>query len=84
VARFPRERFVDPTHVTRRVVVEAQHVVYVRGILEASDGVAAVFSEAGGDLTFVSSPSRVSELDELLQDLKAELGSAWLVGPLAQ
>lgn len=83
MARFPRERFVDPTHVTRRVVVEAPQVVYVRGILEASDGVAAVFSEAGGDLTFVSSPSRVSELDELLQDLKTELGSAWLVGPLA-
>ncbi len=82
MACFPRERFIDATHVTRRVVVTPKDVVYVRGILEASDGVAAVFSEAGGDLTFVCSPSRVHELDELLRDLKEELAAAWLVGPL--
>ena len=83
MARFPREQFIDPTHITRRVVVDAAHVVYFRAILEANNGVAAVYSESGGDLTLVTSPCRGEELDNLLADLKGELGTAWLVGPLA-
>lgn len=82
MARFPREHFIDPTHVTRRVVVDAAHVVYFRAILEANNGVAAVYSESGGDLTLVTSPCRSAELDDLLLDLKRELGAAWLIGPL--
>ncbi len=53
-----------------------------RAILEANNGVAAVYSESGGDLTLVTSPCRSDELDNLLLDLKSELGSAWLLGPL--
>jgi hypothetical protein len=82
MARFPREQFIDPTHVTRRVVVEAAQVVYFRAVLEANNGVAAVYSESGGDLTLVTSPCRSEELDILLSDLKCELGAGWLVGPL--
>jgi hypothetical protein len=82
MARFPREQFVDPTHVTRRVLVAAEEVVYVRSILEASNGVAAVYSESGGDLTFVTSPCRVAELEQVLLDLKGELAESWLLGPV--
>jgi hypothetical protein len=82
MARFPRDQFIDPTHITRRVVVDATHVVYFRAILEANNGVAAVYSESGGDLTLVTSACRSQELDNLLSDLKRELGAAWLVGPL--
>jgi hypothetical protein len=82
MARFPREQFIDPTHITRRVVVDATQVVYFRAVLEANNGVAAVYSESGGDLTLVASPCRRDELDNLLLDLKCELGAAWLLGPL--
>jgi hypothetical protein len=81
MARFPREQFIDPTHVTRRVVVAVEEVVYVRAILEANNGVAAVYSESGGDLTLVTSPCRLLELEQLLLDLKRELDGAWLLGP---
>ncbi len=81
MARFPREQFVDPTHVTRRVVVAVEQVVYVRAILEANNGVAAVYSESGGDLTLVTSPCRLAELEQLLGDLQRELAEAWLLGP---
>lgn len=82
MARFPREQFIDPTHVTRRVVVSADEVVYVRSILEASNGVAAVYSESGGDLTFVTSACRLAELETVLSDLQRELADAWLLGPV--
>lgn len=82
MARFPREQFVDPTHVTRRVVVAAEQVVYVRSILEANNGVAAVYSESGGDLTLVTTPCRLIELEQLLIDLRLELAEAWLLGPV--
>lgn len=61
--------------VARRVIVSAKDVVYVRGIFEASDGVAAVYSVSGGDLTLAATPSRIAELDQILGDLKRELGS---------
>ncbi|MEN9580993.1 MAG: hypothetical protein RJA70_4002 [Pseudomonadota bacterium] len=74
---------IDPTPllsglVERRIVVAAKDVVYVRGIFEASDGVAAVYSVAGGDLTLAATPSRVAELDQILADLACELGADML------
>lgn len=70
---------IDKEMTLRRVVVLKQDVVYVRGIFEASDGVAAVFSEQGGDLTFAAMPSRAAEMDALLEDIKSELGSTMLI-----
>ncbi len=61
----------------RRVVIPKEDVVYVRGVLEASDGVGFVYSLKGGDLTIVASRSRCWELDEVLADLRAEVGDAW-------
>ena len=60
--------------IVHRVVVKARDVVFVKGILEASDGVAAVFAEAGGELAIVAPPSRERELREILTDLVIDVG----------
>ena len=59
--------------VTRSVRVRARDVVYVKGILEASDGIGALFAERGGELVVAAPVSRESALDELLADLVAEI-----------
>ena len=60
--------------ISRRVVVRARDVVYVKGILEASEGVGALFAERGGDLVVAAPTSRAAALDEVLADLERELG----------
>jgi hypothetical protein len=47
--------------VVRRVVMRARTVVFFKGVVEASEGLAAVYAE------------RVRELDSFLDDLCAEL-----------
>jgi hypothetical protein len=61
--------------VTRAIVVRAADVVLLKGIVEAHDGIAQVFAERGGDLVLAAPVSRARELDELVQDLCAELGA---------
>jgi hypothetical protein len=61
--------------VTRRVRVPAREVVFVKGIIEASEGVAVVFADHGGDLTVATLPSQKDELDRILQDLETETGA---------
>jgi hypothetical protein len=61
--------------VARRVVVRARDVVFLKGIVEASEGLAQVFAESGGDLTIASPADRERELDALVDDLCAELGA---------
>ena len=58
--------------ITRRLVVRAKDVAFLKGIVEAHDGLAQVFAEAGGDLTIASPAGRDAELDELVSDLAAE------------
>jgi hypothetical protein len=65
----------DTELVERRVCVEARHVVYIKGILEASEGLAALFAERGGDLVLCAPRSRERELDDVLEDLAVELGA---------
>jgi hypothetical protein len=60
--------------VTRRIVVRAKDVAFLKGVVEAHDGLAAVFAEAGGDLVVASPKDREAELDALVCDLAAELG----------
>jgi hypothetical protein len=66
---------IDADLAARRMIVEPRDVVYVKGIFEASEGVGALFAEAGGDLLIVAPLSRARELDALLRDLAAELGA---------
>jgi hypothetical protein len=59
--------------VTRRLVLRAKDVAFLKGIVEAHEGLAAVFAEHGGDLVIASPASREAELDELVADLAREL-----------
>lgn len=59
----------------RRVNVRPPDVVYVKGILEASEGLGVVFAERGGDLVIASPPDRAAALEELLADLVIEIGA---------
>lgn len=59
--------------VVRRVNAQDRDVVFIRGVIEASDGVAVMFSEGGGDLWIAAPASREAELDRLLHDLRLEL-----------
>jgi len=61
--------------VVRRIIVRARDVVFFKGVVEASEGVAAVFAEGGGDLFVAASVERAGELDSLLDDLCTELGA---------
>lgn len=61
--------------LVRRMRVRPPDVVFVKGIVEASDGLAAVFAERGGELLLAAPPEREAELRELLTDLAAELGA---------
>ena len=76
---MPAPALLGPGLVGRRVTIAASDVVYVRGVLEASEGVAALFAEHGGDLLLAAPISKVRELDELLSDLRAELPT-WIEG----
>ena len=60
--------------ITRRLVVRAKDVAFLKGVVEAHEGLAQVFAEGGGDLTIAASAGREAELDELVQDLANELG----------
>src|SRR5262245_56984959 len=48
--------------VVARVVVRPPDVVFVKGILEASEGVAGLFAERGGELTLAAPRDRGQEL----------------------
>lgn len=61
--------------VTRRVRVPAPEVVFVKGVIEASEGVGVVFADSGGDLTIATLPSQKDELDRILHDLAHEVGA---------
>jgi hypothetical protein len=61
--------------VTRRMRVAAREVVFVKGVIEASEGVGVVFADHGGDLTVATLPSQKDELDRILQDLETETGA---------
>lgn len=61
--------------VVRRVIVPARDVVFFKGVVEASEGLAAVFAESGGDLTVAAPVERAPELDAVLELLCAEIGA---------
>jgi hypothetical protein len=59
--------------VSRRLSVLAADVVYVKGIIEASEGLASLFADEGGELTIAAPHGRETELLDLLEDLQSEL-----------
>ena len=77
----PDLELIDSNLTIRRVRVPKHEVVYVKSIFEASLGVGVIFVDHGGELTVAAPHSRASALDELLVDLKAELGSIMTTAP---
>jgi hypothetical protein len=63
---------LDDEFVHRHVRAPARDVVFVKAVIEASEGLAAMFAERGGDLTLAAHPSRQKELDRLIFDLERE------------
>ena len=55
--------------ITRRLVVRARDVAFLKGIIEAHEGLAQLFA---GDLTIAAPAGREAELDELVRDLAHE------------
>lgn len=60
--------------VSRHVVMRGRDVVLFKGIIEASEGLAAVFGTHGGNLIVTAPADRSSELDAVLDDLCVDLG----------
>lgn len=60
--------------ITRQLVVRAKDVAFLKGVVEAHEGLAQMFAEKGGDLTIAAPAGREAELDELVRDLASELG----------
>jgi hypothetical protein len=59
--------------VVRRILMDAREVVFFKGIVEAHEGLAAVFAERGGELTLAAPEPRGAELDAVLDDLSSEI-----------
>jgi hypothetical protein len=59
--------------VIRRIVIRAADVVFLKGIVEAHEGIAQVFAENGGDLTLAAPADRQAELDQLVDSLLLEI-----------
>ncbi len=60
--------------VARSLTVRASDVVFVKGVVEASEGIAQVFAEHGGDLTIAAPLGREEELDGLVRELALATG----------
>jgi hypothetical protein len=71
--RRPVPPCVGPGMVTRRLVVQSREVVFLKGIVEASEGLAQVFAEKGGELTLAAPADREAELEALVEDLCREV-----------
>lgn len=68
--------------VARRLEVPAREVVFVKAVLEASDGLGVLFAERGGALVIATPISQERDLDAWLVELAAEVGGRLLpVGP---
>jgi len=79
------EALLDDDLVTVRIRVRPPDVVFVKSVLEASEGLGAVFAKPrvpgdaghdGGALVIAAPRSRASELHQTLVDLRHDLGGA--------
>jgi hypothetical protein len=63
------------------VRVQPPDVVYLKSILEASEGLGAIFAEKGGDLVVAAPYEREKDLAELLADIALEIHADIDPGP---
>lgn len=81
---MPVPALVDADLATRQFSVRARDVVYVKGVLEASEGLGVLFGERGGELILATPKSRLAELDLMLSDLQKEIGGVLEANPAGQ
>ena len=78
--------------IALRARVRPADVVFVKGVLEASEGLGAIFAEPrsadsnaasrdGGSIVIAAPRSRFDELEEMIRDLRSELGVFEIVVP---
>ena len=70
---MPVKPLLDSDLVARRLRVRARDAVFVKGVLEASEGVGVLFAEQGGDLVLAAPHALEQDLDEVVRDLALEL-----------
>jgi 8-oxo-dGTP pyrophosphatase MutT (NUDIX family) len=59
----------------RRALVKPRDVVFLKGLLEASEGLAQLFAEEGGAITLATTASQAPALDALLDEVFEEIGA---------
>lgn len=59
--------------VVRALSVPARELTYVRGLLEAHEGLGFFVAKKGGDVLLVSSSSLAQQLEVFIRDLSQEL-----------
>jgi hypothetical protein len=69
--------------VARGVNVRPSDVVFVKSLVEDSEGLAGIFAERGGELVLAAPASRAADLDLLLADLEREIGATIVFDPFA-
>lgn len=60
--------------VKRHLEVDPRDVVFIKGLVEASEGLATLFAERGGSIVLAAPTARAAALDELVSDLEAHHG----------
>jgi cobalamin biosynthesis protein CbiG len=75
VSRIPVPPCVGPGMSVRRALVKPRDVVFLKGLLEAADGLAQLFAEEGGAVTIATTNSQARDLDALLDAVFDELGA---------
>jgi hypothetical protein len=77
-----KPRYVLPVEEAGRglavceIEVSPFDVVYVKSVVEASEGLANVFAESGGVITLAAPPDRAGALMELAEDVVRECEGA--------
>jgi hypothetical protein len=65
------------------VVLPKEHVVYLKGLLEAHDGIGSFFAEKGGALSLFTTVDQTEELREFLGEVKKEIPGLDFGDPVA-
>ena len=70
--------------LVRRVRVSPEDVVFVKGVLEASEGLAAMFADHGGELSIAAPLDRGDDLADLEREVGAILLADEVHGAMAE
>lgn len=69
------ESFLGPRLTIRKLTVLPKDVVFVKAIIQASDGLCCLFSDGGGNLILAAAEDRAADLQLLADDLEMELSN---------